>query len=244
VAFITKFCWIVELVVLRIDSPIKINEAIQMELYMDPITVNCRKVLAGMKLIGAPYSITKVDYFQGEQKSDAYLKINPNAKIPAMKDGDLVIWESNAILQYAADKLGSAQAYPTDLKTRADINQWLFWESNAWFPSCYCYLVENCVKPLLGDVTDQSILDTEAPNFHKLASILDARLATSRFISSDHPTIADVVIAAPMHLHVWQQLPLDDHKNLKRWMLEDIETQSWWTETHVEEGFVLPANAA
>jgi glutathione S-transferase len=47
-----------------------------------------------------------------------------------------------------------------------------------------------------------------------------------------------------MHLHVWQQLPLDDHKNLKRWMLEDIETQSWWTETHVEEGFVLPANAA
>lgn len=215
-----------------------------MELYMDPITVNCRKVLAGMKLIGAPYSITKVDYFQGEQKSDAYLKIKPNAKIPAMKDGDLVIWESNAILQYAEDKLGSAQAYPTELKTRADINLWLFWESNAWFPSCYCYLVENCVKPLLGDVTDQSVLDAEAPNFHKLASILDERLATSRFISADHPTIADVVIAAPMHLHAWQQLPLNDHKNLKRWMLEHMETQSWWTETHVEEGFVLPANVA
>jgi len=73
---------------------------------------------------------------------------------------------------------------------------------------------------------------------------LDERLATSRFISADHPTIADVVIAAPMHLHAWQQLPLDDHKNLKRWMLEHMETQSWWTETHVEEGFVLPANVA
>jgi len=93
-------------------------------------------------------------------------------------------------------------------------------------------------------VTDQSVLDAEAPNFHKLASILDERLATSRFISADHPTIADVVIAAPMHLHAWQQLPLDDHKNLKRWMLEHMETQSWWTETHVEEGFVLPANVA
>ena len=87
---------------------------------------------------------------------------------------------------------------PNRPKTRADINQWLLWESNAWFPSCYCYLVENCVKPLLGDVTDQSVLDAEAPNFHKLASILDARLAKSCFISADYPTIADVVIAAPM----------------------------------------------
>ena len=93
-------------------------------------------------------------------------------------------------------------------------------------------------------MTDRSVLDAEAPKYHKLASILDGRLAKSRFISADHPTIADVVIASPMHLHAWQQLPLDDHKNLKRWMLEDIETQSWWIETHVEEGFVLPANAA
>ena len=62
-----------------------------MELYMDPITLNCRKVLAGMKLIGTSYLVAKVDYFQGEQKSEPYLEINPNAKIPAMKDGDLVI---------------------------------------------------------------------------------------------------------------------------------------------------------
>ena len=61
-----------------------------------------------------------MDYFQGEQKSDAYLKINPNAKISAMKDGDLMILESNAILQYVADKLGGAQAYLTDLKIRYD----------------------------------------------------------------------------------------------------------------------------
>ena len=39
-----------------------------MELLLDPITVNCRKVLAGFKLIGADYTIKKIDYFQGEQK--------------------------------------------------------------------------------------------------------------------------------------------------------------------------------
>ena len=49
-----------------------------MELLLDPITVNCRKVLAGFKLIGADYTIKKIDYFQGEQKSEEYTAINPN----------------------------------------------------------------------------------------------------------------------------------------------------------------------
>lgn len=211
-----------------------------MEIYADPITVNCRKVLAGLKLAGADYTLTKVDYFQGEQKNPEFLAINPNAALPAMRDGDLVLWESNAILQYAADKVGNASAYPTDLKTRADVNRWLLWECGAWFGSCYIYLVENCVKPLLGDTTDQSVLDGEAPNFHKLAGILDARLAESTWVCGDHPTIADVAVAAPMHLHGWAKLPLDNHANVRRWMSERVETAPWWKATHVGEGFTLP----
>ena len=78
-----------------------------MQIYADPITVNCRKVLAGLQLIGAPYELKHVDYFKGEQKAEPYASINPNLSIPAMVDGDLVLWESNAILQYAADKTGS-----------------------------------------------------------------------------------------------------------------------------------------
>ena len=210
-----------------------------MEILADPITVNCRKVLAGLKLIGADYSLTKVDYFKGEQKNPEFVAINPNAALPALRDGDLVLWESNAILQYAADKAGNASAYPTDLVTRADVNRWLLWECGAWFPSCYVYLVENCVKPLLGDQTDQSELDGEAANFHKLAGILDARLGESAYVCGDHATIADVVVAAPMHLHGWQKLPLENHTNLVKWMSERIETAPWWKETHVGEGFTV-----
>ena len=47
-----------------------------MELFADPITVNCRKVVAGLKLLGSDYTLTKVDYFKGEQKSDAFKAIN------------------------------------------------------------------------------------------------------------------------------------------------------------------------
>ncbi|WP_416897072.1 MAG: glutathione S-transferase family protein [Minwuia sp.] len=214
-----------------------------MEILADPITVNCRKVLAGLKMIGSDYTLTKVDYFQGEQKSPEYVAINPNASIPAMRDGDLVLWESNAILQYAADKAGNAGAYPTDLKTRADINRWLLWECGSWFPSCYVYLVENCVKPLLGAETDPAVLEGEAENFHKLAGILDNRLATSTWICGDSPTIADVVVASPMHLHGWQKLPLDNHRNIVRWMTRNVEAAPWWKATHVEEGFKLPEAA-
>ena len=167
-----------------------------MEIYADPITVNCRKVLAGLHLLGADYSLSKVDYFAGEQKGDAYKAINPNAALPALKDGDFVLWESNAILQYAADKTGKTEFNPSDPVGRADVNRWLLWEAASWFPSCYVYLVENCVKPLLGDTPDPAVLAGEADNFHKLAGILNDRLGEGAWLCGDGVTIADIAVAA------------------------------------------------
>lgn len=208
-----------------------------MQIYADPITVNCRKVLAGLQLIGAPYELKHVDFFKAEQQSEAYTALNPNQSIPAMVDGDFVLWESNAILQYAADKVGSEATYPRDLKVRADINRWLLWESSSWFPSCYVFLVENCVKPLLGATTDDAVLAAQQAQFHKLAGILDARLAGRQWIATDGPSIADVVLAAPMHLHGWQKLPLAAHPHVRRWMSDSVEKLPCWQNTTIYEGF-------
>lgn len=214
------------------------------KLYADPITVNCRKAIAGFQLIGMPYELVHVDYFKAEQKGEAYTAVNPNQSVPALADGDFVLWESNAMLQYAADKAGNAQAYPTDLRTRADINRWLLWESSSWFPACYVYLVENCVKPLLGGAADPAVLAAQDAQFHKLAAILDKRLASHRWVAgTPNPTIADIALAAPMHLHGWQQLPLAPHANLRRWLLQDIEKLPCWDNTWVGEGFKLRAAA-
>ena len=215
-----------------------------MQIYADPITGNCRKVLAGMDFLDAPYERVHVDYFKGEQKEPGYTAINPNASVPAMQDGDFVLWESNAILQYVADKLGRDSAYPRDLRARADINRWLLWESSSWFPSTYVFLVENCVKPLLGAAPDPAVLDAQAAQFHKLAGILDARLAQSTWVCGDAPTIADIALAAPMHLHAEQKLPLADHPHLRRWMTEQIEALPSWHKTYVGPGFTLTRPAA
>ena len=189
------------------------------------------------------YELTRVGFFEGEQKSPEYLQINPNAKWPSLRDGELVIWESNAILQYVASKHGKNEAYPVDLATRADVDRWLFWECGSWFSSCYTYMVENCVKPILGSEPDPAILAAEDERFHTLASILDARLAETPYICGHTPTIADVAIASPMHLHSWQKLPLKNHTNIMRWMTERIEPSAWWVESHVGEGFTLPGDA-
>ncbi len=53
-----------------------------MKLYYDPITVNCRKVVAGLNLIGASYDEEILDYFAGDQKQPAYTALNPNAELP------------------------------------------------------------------------------------------------------------------------------------------------------------------
>ena len=75
-----------------------------MKLYYDPVTVNCRKVLAGLDLIGAAFNEEKVDYFGGGHTSPEYTAINPNQSLPTLVDDGFTVWESNAILQYAADK--------------------------------------------------------------------------------------------------------------------------------------------
>lgn len=215
-----------------------------MDIYADPITVNCRKVFAGLKLMGIPYTHKHVDYFKGEQKSEAYMKINPNASLPAMQDGDFILWESNSILQYAADRYGKTEFYPTDLQQRADVNRWLNWEGSHWFPSCYVYLVENCVKPLLGGAPDPAILAGQAENWHKLAGILDERLKDGGWLVGKGPTIADISVASAMHLHGWQSLPLDRHAPLARWISEKVEQLPAWKSTMVYEGFTTEKKAA
>ncbi len=210
-----------------------------MKIYADPISVNSRKVIAGLKLMGVDYELEHVDYFQGQHKSPEYLAINPNGSMPSMVDGDLTLWESNAILQYAADKNGKNAFYPTDLNLRADINRWLLWESSSWFPSCYVYLVENVVKPLLEAEPDAAVLAAQDETFHLLAGILDERLGKNGWLCGNSPTIADIAVAAPMHLHGLQKLPLDAHANLSKWMTEGVEQLACWEETYVGPGFKL-----
>lgn len=204
------------------------------QVYCDPCTVNSRKVLAGLEQLKADYHLNYINYFTGEHKSDEFKKINPHATVPAATDGGLTLTESNAILQYAADVIaggGESTMYPKDLKHRADINRWLLWEASVWFQTCYVYLVEYVVKPLQEAEPDQSVIDATSDKFHAYAAILDAQLKKTKWLTGDNVTIADFAVAAPMHIHEAQRLPLGKYPNLKRWMVDGMEQLESWKKT-------------
>jgi glutathione S-transferase len=212
-----------------------------LEVHLDPCSVNSRKVLAGLDLLGTKFNTTVVSYVAAEHKTAEYKKINPCATLPTAVDGTLVITESNAILQYAADLEGNP-AYPKDLKQRASVNRWLLWEASVWFPSCYLYLNENIVKPLFGLAPDQVALNANAPRWTELAGILNDQLAKTKWVAGDQLTIADIAVAAPMHVHRAQKLPLDQFPNLQRWMAEIEKLPCWQKTQGAVDAVLLPGS--
>ena len=103
-------------------------------LYTYPMSGNGRKVHMCLEEVGAQYEIIRIDLLKGEQKNPDYLKINPNGKVPTLKDDGFILWESNAILLYLADKFPTAKLLPVDGHDRARTFQWLLFEQTTFRP--------------------------------------------------------------------------------------------------------------
>lgn len=215
----------------------------KLEVHLDPCTVNSRKLLAALDLLGTPYTLKKVNYFTGEHKAPSYLAINPCGTVPcAVVDDSLVLTESNAIIAYAGDVQGDNPAYPADKKIRADINRWLFWETSVWFPSCYIYLIQNVVNPdVLGKAPDASLLKKEEPRWRELAGVLEQRLQRGErkwLCGGEEPTVADLAVASSMHLWKRERFPIEGFPALRKW-IGRVERLECWVKTQgaVEKAF-------
>jgi len=78
--------------------------------------------------IGEPYELSYIDRSVSWQKSAEYLALNPSGRIPALIDGDLVLFETGAICQHLADKFPQAElAPPAGSDARSNLNKWLFY---------------------------------------------------------------------------------------------------------------------
>ena len=86
---------------------------------------NPMKVALCLEEMGLPYEPVPVDTRKGQQHTPDFLAINPNAKLPAMVDGDATIFDSNAIALYLADKTGRFAPPPDQYKARGEMLSWL-----------------------------------------------------------------------------------------------------------------------
>src|ERR1700753_114942 len=94
---------------------------------------NPTKVALFLEETGLPHEAIPVDTRKGEQHKPDFLAINPNAKLPAIVDGDVTVFDSSAILLYLAEKTGKFLPAKTD-KARGELLSWMFFVSSGVGP--------------------------------------------------------------------------------------------------------------
>lgn len=197
-----------------------------MKFYTNPLSTSCRKVDATAKHLDIPLEHVVLDVIKGESRTPEFLAINPNGKVPALVDGDVVLWESNAIACYVASKVES-ELWPKT-NARYDIMRWQAWELAHFGAAAGALTFERVVKPALGagKPNEARCADEEA-NFARFAKILDDWLAHRRYLVNDRLTLADFCVAAPLSHAEHARLPLREFRNLRRWLAALDESPSW-----------------
>src|ERR1700738_5651755 len=76
--------------------------------------------------------IEAVDLSRGDQRTPEYAALNPDLKMPMLEDDGFVLWESNAILFYLANKRPQSGLWPCEARAQADVVRWLAWASAHW----------------------------------------------------------------------------------------------------------------
>jgi len=179
-------------------------------------TPNGHKVTIFLEETGLPYTLQPVNIGKGEQFDPAFLAIAPNNRIPAIVDhappdggAPLAMMESGAILLYLAGKTG--RFYPHDLRGRAEVVQWLFWQMAGLGPMAgqAHHFLHYAPEPIPYAI-DRYVRETG-----RLYGVLDKRLADREFVAGDY-SIADMA-CYPWVLPERQRQDLDDFPHLKRW---------------------------
>src|SRR5207248_3327124 len=90
-----------------------------------------------------------VDLRKGDPRSPEFAALNPNMRMPVLKDGNYVLWESSAIAQYLALRRPDAGLFPAEERARLDIARWQFWDHAHWDPACSIFAFEYVVKSVV-----------------------------------------------------------------------------------------------
>jgi len=195
-------------------------------------TPNGRKISIALEELGLPYEVRTIDLMEGEQKEDWFLELNPNGRIPVIRDTEpeepLVIFESGAILVYLAEKTGKLM--PSDVAGRSRVMQWLMFQMGG-------------VGPMMGQANVFARYAPEKIPYaieryqregRRLFEVMERRLGEARFLAGDEYSVADIANWAWVITHEWSGIDASGLPNLKRW-LEEIAARP-----AVEKGRRIP----
>nr|AIR95621.1 GST D3 [Tetranychus cinnabarinus] len=199
------------------------------ELYQLPLSSPCRQVLMVGKILNLPIQIKTVHLMKGEHLKPEFLKMNPFHCIPTLVDDGFALWESRAIMTYLVNKYApESSLYPKDVKARATVDRWLYWDAGSLYASIFSYY-----SPIVWQKakTDPANI---APCMDKI-KLLDESLAKTKFLCGNTIILADLSCLATITTAKAVDLDISAYKNVDRW-LKELESNyaSWWKELVID----------
>jgi glutathione S-transferase len=190
-----------------------------MRLYFFPPSTRVLAIVALKNHLALDCELNPIDLGRGDQLTPEYLALNPNKKMPTLKDDEFVLWESNAILFYMAAKRPASGLWPSDLRGQADVLRWLAWESAHWdAESCGMVAYEKASKAVLGlGAPDPAFIARGEQNFGRFAAVLDDQLKGRAWLIGERLTIADFSIGAFVPSAARLGLALARFSEIGRW---------------------------
>ncbi len=186
------------------------------DLYFWP-TPNGLKLKLFLEEAALPYRAIAVDLGKGEQHRPEFLKVSPNNKIPALVDHNpsdggapLSLFESGAMLLYLADKSG--KFIPSDVRGRAEVLQWLFWQVGGLGPMAG----QNGHFRVYAPTEIAYAIERYSKEVNRLYGVMNQRLADREFLAGSY-SIADIACYPWIVPYKPQGQNLDDFPHLKRW---------------------------
>jgi glutathione S-transferase len=188
-----------------------------MKLYDFAPAPNSRKVRAVAHEVGVELECVHIDVLKGESRTPAFLAKNPCGRVPLLEDGDLLLWESNAIIRYLALKQGSPLV-PASAREQADVDRWLCWQLAHLGPATGKVAFERVVKKFIGQgAPDQAAIDAGTAEFEQCAAVLDGWLEGKEYVTG-RLSLADFALAAHLYNTPTYGLDLAPYRRVSAWL--------------------------
>ena len=178
-------------------------------------SINVKKVVWTAQELGLEFQRNEAGGQFGLVSTPEYLRLNPNALVPVMEDGDFVLWESNVIVRYLCAKHSPGQLYPSDLRERFEAERWMDWQQTTFNPASRQGFWQ-LIRTAPAQRNAQAISDSNAA-VEALLATLNAQLGRHAFVAGDRFTMADMALGCEAHR--WFGLPRTriKHHHIERW---------------------------